>query len=37
MRAKREYAVREHLGGLMFWELSHDTADGELLRALAGE
>jgi chitinase len=37
MRAKREYALREHLGGLMFWELSHDTADGELLRALAGQ
>jgi GH18 family chitinase len=37
MRAKRNYADEHHLGGVMFWELSHDTPDGELLRALAGE
>src|SRR5262249_11231267 len=35
MRAKRDYADEHHLGGVMFWELSHDTPDGELLRALA--
>ena len=37
LRAKRDYALRRRLGGLMFWELSHDTADLELLRALAGK
>ena len=37
MRAKRDYVERQHLGGVMFWELSHDSRDGELLRALAGE
>jgi len=35
MQAKMNYIRREHLGGVMFWELSHDTADGELLRILA--
>jgi chitinase len=35
MTAKAEY-VREHnLGGIMFWELSGDTPDGELIHALA--
>jgi chitinase len=37
MAAKAEY-VREHrLGGTMFWELSGDTPDGELISALAGD
>jgi chitinase len=36
MRAKRDYVDEHHLGGVMFWELSHDTPDGELLRVLAG-
>jgi chitinase len=36
MRVKHDYAEQHHLGGMMFWELSHDTPDGELLRALAG-
>ena len=36
MKAKREYALRERLGGVMFWELSQDTDSSELLRALAG-
>lgn len=36
MTAKAEY-VREHkLGGIMFWELSGDTPDGELIHAIAG-
>jgi chitinase len=35
MTAKAEY-VREHkLGGIMFWELSGDTPDGELIHAIA--
>jgi chitinase len=36
LRAKVEYVRRQHLGGVMFWELSHDTTDGELLHILAG-
>jgi len=36
MRAKMNYIRRLHLGGVMFWELSHDTPDGELLQILAG-
>jgi chitinase len=36
MRAKMDYIRSQHLGGVMFWELSHDTADGELLQILAG-
>ncbi|MGA3210758.1 MAG: glycosyl hydrolase family 18 protein [Terriglobales bacterium] len=37
MRAKVKY-VREHdLRGVMFWELSQDTADSELLRTLTGK
>jgi GH18 family chitinase len=36
MRMKIKYIRKQHLGGVMFWELSHDTADGELLRVLAG-
>ena len=36
MQAKREYVLQQQLGGVMFWELSQDTADLELLRTLAG-
>ena len=36
MRKKMAYIRKQHLGGVMFWELSHDTADSELLRILAG-
>ena len=35
MRAKAEYAREHGLGGVMFWELSGDTANGELIGALA--
>ncbi len=35
MRAKMDYIRRLELGGVMFWELSHDTEDSELLRILA--
>jgi chitinase len=31
IRFKASYAAHEHLGGLMIWELSGDTADAELL------
>ncbi|HEY6347872.1 MAG TPA: glycosyl hydrolase family 18 protein [Candidatus Angelobacter sp.] len=37
MRAKMNYIRRLKLGGVMFWELSHDTEDGELLRILTPE
>jgi chitinase len=37
LHLKMEYIQRNRLGGVMFWELSHDTADGELLRVLAGK
>ncbi|MDE1176826.1 MAG: glycosyl hydrolase family 18 protein [Edaphobacter sp.] len=33
VEAKASYAHTEHLGGMMFWELSGDTAEGHLLRA----
>jgi chitinase len=36
MDAKAEYVTKHKLGGIMFWELSGDTADGELIRAIAG-
>jgi chitinase len=36
MRKKMSYIRSRRLGGVMFWELSHDTADGELLRVLNG-
>jgi chitinase len=36
MRQKMAYIGKQRLGGVMFWELSHDTADGELLHILAG-
>jgi chitinase len=35
MRAKAQYVARNGLGGIMFWELSGDTPDGELIRAIA--
>jgi chitinase len=35
MTAKALYVRAAGLGGVMFWELSGDTADGELVRALA--
>lgn len=37
LRAKMNYIRQQGLGGVMFWELSHDTLDVELLRILAGE
>lgn len=36
LRAKMTYIKQHQLGGVMFWELSHDTADLELLRILTG-
>jgi chitinase len=35
MAAKAEYVRRNHLGGIMFWELSGDMPDGELITAIA--
>jgi chitinase len=35
MRAKAAYARHHKLGGIMFWELSGDTPDGELIGAVA--
>jgi chitinase len=35
LRAKALFTRAAGLGGVMFWELSGDTADGELVRALA--
>jgi chitinase len=35
MLEKAHYARRENLGGIMFWELSGDTPDGELIGAIA--
>lgn len=37
MRVKINYIHHHHLGGVMFWELSHDTSDSELLHILAGK
>ena len=34
LQEKTKYMKRHHLGGVMFWELSQDTADLELLRIL---
>jgi len=34
LQAKTKYMKHHHLGGVMFWELSQDTADLELLRIL---
>lgn len=36
LRAKALYAMQQHLGGVMVWELSGDTDDVQLLRALSG-
>ena len=36
LKQKLEYVKRHRLGGVMFWELSHDTRDSELLGTLAG-
>ena len=36
MAAKAEYVRERKLGGVMFWELSGDTPNGELISALAG-
>ena len=36
MTAKAHYVVANKLGGIMFWELSGDTAEGELIQAIAG-
>jgi chitinase len=33
---KTKYVVKEGLGGVMFWELSGDTASGTLIKTLAG-
>jgi chitinase len=35
MAAKAAYAQQNRLGGIMFWELSGDTPDGELIAAIA--
>ena len=35
LRDKAEYVIDNHLGGIMFWELSGDTPDGALIRAIA--
>ena len=35
MTAKMRYIHAKGLGGVMFWELSNDTDDGELIRTLA--
>ncbi len=34
VREKMKYIRHHHLAGVMFWELSHDTADSELLHTL---
>jgi chitinase len=36
MELKSQYVRRHGLGGIMFWELSGDTADGDLIDAIAG-
>ena len=35
MNEKAHYVRKENLGGIMFWELSGDTPDGELIDAIA--
>jgi chitinase len=37
VRTKIEYAHRQKLGGVMAWELSNDSADATLLKAIAAE
>ena len=34
MKEKAHYVRKENLGGIMFWELSGDTPDGELIGAI---
>jgi chitinase len=34
MRHKAKYVRKNDLGGIMFWELSGDTPDGELIEAI---
>ena len=36
MQDKAQYVRQNGLGGVMFWELSGDTSDGELIGAIAG-
>jgi chitinase len=36
MAAKADYVRRNRLGGIMFWELSGDTPNGDLVSAIAG-
>ena len=36
VRGKMAYARQQGLGGAFFWELSGDTADGELVKAVSG-
>jgi chitinase len=35
MAQKAHYVNDNDLGGIMFWELSGDTADGELIHAIS--
>jgi chitinase len=35
MTQKAKYVRRQELGGIMFWELSGDTPDGELIDSIA--
>jgi chitinase len=37
LRMKMKYVRQQKLGGVMFWELGHDTSNGELLKTLGGE
>lgn len=37
LRVKMSYIEQQHLGGVMFWELSQDSSDLELLRTLSGK
>jgi chitinase len=34
MQAKTEYLLQQNLGGIMFWQLGHDTATGGLLQTI---
>jgi chitinase len=36
LRTKMKYLRSHHVGGVMFWELSHDTPDGDLVHILVG-
>jgi chitinase len=35
MKHKAHYVRKKGLGGIMFWELSGDTPDGELIDAIS--